>query len=725
MTQPHLFPHQQAVEHSGFVTLDFQMMSATFNEPTSSQELAFAEDLQDEPALVLRAMGLAFYQAWYETLHTAIQDSDVQHLPFRLPKVDIRLSNFSPLTPLRHLKAGSIGKFVAIKGTVVRVSNIRQLVTTMCFQCNKCHTQQVAELPDGKYRIPARCVGEGCRSRTFTPNFSSPFTQTIDFQTIRIQEIIEDDQRESGRIPRSVECEVFHDLVDKCTPGDVIVISGEVRVVSSDEGRRMKQEKCMFLLYIHTNALYNSRSKIQNGGQEDETYQMEHTQRDLYAIQRIHAEENTFRSIVHSFCPMIYGQELVKAGLVLALFGGCAKYPAGDGAAPLRGDPHILVVGDPGLGKSQMLQALGNIAPRGVYVCGNTTTTAGLTVSLHKDSGGDYALEAGALVLADQGVCCIDEFDKMGMQHQALLEAMEQQCISIAKAGIVCSLPARTSIIAAANPVGGHYNKGKTVSENIKMGSALLSRFDLVFILLDEANEERDRLLSEHVMALHSTTVRTRGHALDEFSRLPMSGSSGDKDCLMDRLRLQPGESVDAIPSFLMRKYVAYARKYVHPRLTQEARVLLKEFYLQLRQQHQSAESTPITTRQLESLIRLAEARARAELREEVSARDAADVIEIMRNSLFDTYCDEFGRPDIQRSQFGSGMSKKAQTKVFVAELSRISDATYNTMFSIDQLKTVAQDMGLQVENFHEFISSLNFQGYLLKKGPSTYRLRI
>ena len=292
---------------------------------------------------------------------------------------------------------------------------------------------------------------------------------------------------------------------------------------------------------------------------------------------------------MHSLCPSIYGQELVKAGLVLALFGGCQKFSDDANKIPLRGDPHILVVGDPGLGKSQLLQALGNVAPRGVYLCGNTTTTAGLTVTLHKDGGtGDYALEAGALVLGDQGICCIDEFDKMRQQHQALLEAMEQQSISIAKAGVVCSLPARTAIVAAANPVGGHYNKGKTVAENIKMSSPLLSRFDLVFILLDEANEERDKMLSEHVMSLHASSARRRSAALDDFARLPagsggrgggvaMDGDGEEVPPLTDRLRLRRQEELDPIPPSLLRKYVAYARKYVHPKLTAEAADVLQE----------------------------------------------------------------------------------------------------------------------------------------------------
>lgn len=309
---------------------------------------------------------------------------------------------------------------------------------------------------------------------------------------------------------------------------------------------------------------------------------MEFSLKDLYAIQKIQEEADVFKTVVNSLCPAIYGHELVKAGLTMALFGGVRRYNNDKNRIPVRGDPHLLIVGDPGLGKSQMLQALSNVAPRGVYVCGNTTTTAGLTVTLHKDGGsGDFALEAGALVLGDQGCCCIDEFDKMGQQHQALLEAMEQQCISIAKAGIVCSLPARTSIIAAANPVGGHYNKGKTVSENIKMSPALLSRFDLVFVLIDEANEEVDRLLSEHVMALHSSRADASQHPLTT----PRDGAEAASQAhanyvahlpLAERLKPHRGESVDAVPRVLLRKYVAYARKYVQPKLTKEAAAVLQ-----------------------------------------------------------------------------------------------------------------------------------------------------
>jgi len=239
-------------------------------------------------------------------------------------------------------------------------------------------------------------------------------------------------------------------------------------------------------------------------------------------IEEIQKQVGLFRLLVHSISPGIFGHEIVKAGLVLTLFGGRRRYSDDRHRVSVRGDPHCLIVGDPGMGKSQMLTSVSVLAPRGVYVCGNSATSAGLTVMLHRDKDtGDQTLEAGALVLADQGVCCIDEFDKLGADHDALLEAMEQQSISIAKAGVCCTLPTRASVIAAANPVGGHFkyrhpffffpwfiytnancSKAKTVSENLKLGSALLSRFDLIFILMDRPDQRMDQFLSEHVMAV-------------------------------------------------------------------------------------------------------------------------------------------------------------------------------------------------------------------------------
>lgn len=555
---------------------------------------------------------------------------------------------------------------------------------------------------------------------------------TVDWQTIRVQELMSDDQREAGRIPRTVECELSQDLVDSCVPGDMVTITGIVKVSNiKDGGFKNKNNKCLFLLYIEANSVSNSKGH--KGKDTDESVShgasMDFSLKDLYAIQEIQSQENLLKLIVSSLCPTIYGHEVVKAGLLLALFGGCQKYVDDKNRIPIRGDPHILVVGDPGLGKSQMLQAVCNVAPRGIYVCGNTTTTSGLTVTLSRDSAtGDFGLEAGALVLGDQGVCGIDEFDKMGNQHQALLEAMEQQSISLAKAGIVCSLPARTSIIAAANPVGGHYNKGKTVSENLKMGSALLSRFDLVFILLDTPNEDHDHFLSEHVMAMRSGSKEAIRSAVvtrmdTQESNISVLEVTSNRP-LKERLKVRPGEHIDAIPHQLLRKYIGYARQYVQPKLSLDAAQVLQNFYLELRKQNQGIDSTPITTRQLESLIRLTEARARLELREEVTREDAEDVVQIMKYSLLGTYSDEFGKLDFNRSQHGSGMSNRSQAKKFVSALNRIAERTYNNLFEYQQLRQIARELQIQVSDFESFVGSLNDQGYLLKKGPKVYQLQ-
>ncbi|XP_029449349.1 DNA helicase MCM8-like isoform X2 [Rhinatrema bivittatum] len=702
---------QDEIERKGSILVDYK-------ELIQDEELValvpISTELREMPEKILDCMGLAVHQVLTKDLEKlAAELQEQEGLPrdeapiVNVPYIHARVYNYDPLTALKNLRANCYGKYVSLRGTVVRVGNIKPLCIKMAFVCNICGDVQSHSLPDGKYTLPSKCLGPECRGRSFTANRSSPLTVTVDWQSIKVQELMSDDQREAGRIPRTIECELVQDLVDSCVPGDTVTITGIVKVSNAVEGgSRNRNDRCMFLLYIEANSISNSKG--QKGKSSDDGANngaaLEYSLKDLYAIQEIQAEENLFKLIVNSLCPTIYGHELVKAGLSLALFGGCQKYVDDKNRIPIRGDPHILMVGDPGLGKSQMLQAACNVAPRGVYVCGNTTTSSGLTVTLSRDStSGDFGLEAGALVLGDQGICGIDEFDKMGNQHQALLEAMEQQSISLAKAGIVCSLPARTSIIAAANPVGGHYNKGKTVSENLKMGSALLSRFDLVFILLDTPNEAHDHLLSEHVMALRggkkgvlSSVTVTRSNTQD--SNVSVLEVLSDKP-LAERLKVFPGENFDALPHQLLRKYIGYARQYVHPTLSPESAQVLQDFYLSLRKQNQGIDGTPITTRQLESLIRLTEARARLELREKSTKDDAEDVVEIMKYSLLGTYSDEFGKLDFERSQHGSGMSNRSKAKRFVSALNSVVERTYNNLFEFQELRQIAKEMQIKYEN--------------------------
>ncbi|XP_046658470.1 DNA helicase MCM8 [Homalodisca vitripennis] len=686
--------------------------SLDYKHVTSDTQLAedwpsFQSDLLDEPDHSLNCLGLAIHQFTLKELERDISDEEGHSID--LPAIRVRLLNYEPITHLKNLKANFYGKLVCVRGTIIRVGNMKLLCTWLGFQCAACGSVQTVRQPDGAYTQPTVCASNNCRARSFNPLCSSTYTQTLNWQTVRLQELVDDDQREGGRVPRNVEVELTEDLVDSCVPGDEVTITGIVKVRTTEEGYKKNKSASMFVLYILGVSVANGKATSGSG----RTSGIEFNIKDYYAIQEIHAEPSLFRLLVNSLCPAIYGHEMVKAGLLLGLFGGSQ-------ANHSRADSHVLVVGDPGLGKSQMLQACASVAPRGVYVCGNTSTASGLTVTLTREGGGDFALEAGALVLADQGCCCIDEFDKMSVQHQALLEAMEQQVISIAKAGVVCSLPARTAILAAANPASGHYNRAKTVAENLRMGQPLLSRFDLVFILLDKPNEQLDSLLSEHVMALHSGVKQTS----DILSVTSTQSNLPDSDVpLSERLKLN-GESVDLLPHVLLRKYIAYARKYVPaPRLSAGAAKVLQHFYLELRKQHQTLDATPVTTRQLESLIRLTQARAKLELREEATEQDAVDVVELMRWSMVDTFIDEFGALDFHRSTHGSGMSTKNQAKKFISALQKKAELQAKSVFTIMEMKEVAALAKIQVGDFFTFVSNLNTQGYLIKKGKQVYQL--
>ncbi|XP_067466792.1 DNA helicase MCM8 isoform X2 [Thunnus thynnus] len=707
----HLYDKDE-IERQGSVLVDYADLIGDKRVREALPELT--TELKEQPEIILSCLGVAIHQVLTVDLEKQAAELQGEELPvatpiINIPHISARLYNYEPLTPLRMLRASVYGLLVCVRGTVVRVSNIRPQCTRLAFRCMTCSNTLSLALQHGKYAAPTKCGQPDCRGRSFVPCRSSPLTQTVDWQIIKVQELMGGEQREAGRIPRTVECHLTSDLCDSCVPGDTVTVTGIVRVTNdSNQGSyRGNKDQCMFLLYLDATSVSNtkgqqskSRGPGSRGSLEDRSGGEEFSLKELYAIQEIQSQPDLLRLIVHSLCPVIYGHLVVKAALALILFGGRQKH-VDKNSVPVRGDPHILMVGDPGMGKSQMLQAVCNVAPRGIYVCGNSTSTAGLTVSLSRDSGtGDYALEAGALVLADQGLCCIDEFDKLGNQQQALLEAMEQQSVSLAKAGIVSSLPARTSVLAAANPVGGHYNRGKTVSENLKMGSALLSRFDVVFLLLDIPDESHDRRLSEHVMAnragkgrTSSATVTRNNSELEtsillEHSDMPLS----------ERLQIPAGEIADPIPACLLRKYISYARQYVHPSLSPEAAQILQDFYLSLRSQAHSADATPITTRQLESLIRLTEARARLELRETATKSDAEDVVEIMKHSLADTYSDGLGNLDFERSQHGSGMSQRGAGKRLVNALHAHAQKTNETQFDLQTLRAVANKLNIKVK---------------------------
>ncbi|CAF0759296.1 unnamed protein product [Rotaria sp. Silwood1] len=730
-----------------------QKQSFTINYHEVLEDSAFQDKKQtwslffsDQNETTMRVIGLAMHQCIIdeqeEKDRLAANECNHPTVPLiDLPVIHARLVNFSPMVRLKDVKAQAYGKFVSIRGVVVRVSNSQCLVVRLAYECSTCRHTFGVTCENGKHTEPERCPTPGCIGRSFAQQRSHPLTTIIDWQTIRLQEVAAEASRAPGRIPQTIECELTNDLVNSAIPGDVVVVSGVVKLmVDENSGLRKISDQSLLQVYIDVNSVVNQRLNTSDAalGGNSLMNTMDFSLFDLYGIQQIQQQKNVLKLLVHSLCPSIYGHELVKAALLMALFGGLVRNEDGASHIPIRSDPHVLIVGDPGLGKSQLLHACVSVAPRGVYVCGTSSTQSGLTVTLHKDKDGDLMLDAGALVMAHQGCCCIDEFDKMISQQQVLLEAMEQQCVSIAKGGIMASIPARTCVIAAANPVGGHYNKAKTVAENLKLKGPILSRFDLVFILIDRADDELDYRLSEHVLAQHNRSIRsshnnttvslnrTQNEAVTVNHRPEQISSTLHEEIpLLEHLRLKLGESIEPVGPNLLQKYIAYARRYVKPRLTREAIDILKKFYFELRIAHQRDGTTPITLRQLESLMRLTEARAKLELREECTKSDALDVVQIMKASMIDTYTDENGQLDFSRLQHGSGMSRASEVKKMMNAIRCVSEKKTNPLFSIAELKQIATDIKMNMDRFDELVAKLNDNGYLLKKGHNLYQVSL
>jgi len=511
-------------------------------------------------------------------------------------QIIVRFAHLQPQINMVDIKTGLVGKLLTIKGHVVKARPKRLQVATAEFTCLKCRSAQTHSFADGgRYSIPTKCYNADCRGRSFTLN--RPTARYIDAQEIRLQEA-QDENNQAGRTPRQIEVELSHDLVDVCRPGDIVLVAATVCAINSavaagQMGKRAK-ETSTYKLYLqgHSVTTMSETSSGSSNNARSKQQQVIYTQQQLRSIiQLCHADHRyfglterrafPFDLLVRSICPAIIGHNEVKAGLLLCLLGGTPS-------TSIRSNSHFLIVGDPGMGKSQMLLAANQLAARSVYVGGNTSSTTGLTVTLTKEERGESGIEAGALVLADQGICCIDEFDKMAKNHQdGLLEAMEQQQVSIAKAGVVASLPARCSVLAAANPKHGSYNMGKTVAENLNMAKPILSRFDLVFILRDRADKDLDRMVSSNIMNLYRSNAggcnSQAKSGVSHSMNNSVVGESGQRIPLSERLAWVTDFQKQPLPADLVRDYIAYAREYCKPKLTSEAAEVLRDYFMELR----------------------------------------------------------------------------------------------------------------------------------------------
>lgn len=603
---------QLAITGKNSLTIDFEELYG-FDQ-------ALAERLLNKPEEYLQHAGKGAYE------QLRIEDAEYAE---KMEKIIVRVIKLLGKEVLRKLGARQMSKLVMVEGIVVRATPVRPMVQIAAFKCKRCGTMNQVEQTGQFLKAPAVCLAPDC-GRDGPFEFTQEESTFIDSQDLRLQEKPED--LPPGQLPRTLAVKIIGDeIVDLARPGDHVSLVGIVRAFAPSLMGMGKLRT--FILQIDANS-------VEVLGKEPETSPP--TPEEEAKILELSRDPEVHKKIRSSIAPSIFGLEHIKEAIMYLLFGGVSK------SLPdvnVRGEMNALIIGDPGTAKSQLLQYVARIAPRGLYTSGRGTTAAGLTAAVVREKGGSMSLEAGALVLADKGIACIDEMDKMRPEDRvAIHEAMEQHTVSVAKGGIVATLNARTAVLAAANPSLGRYEPNRTVAENVPLPVTILSRFDLIFVLRDVPNKEADGKMSRHILEIHR-----RGRSPVETQ-------------------------VDAE---LLRKYVSYA-KTVQPELSEAALKRLSDFYLAMRSASET-EGSPvaITARQLESLVRIAESRARVALRREVTAEDAESAITIMKRSLEEVGIDMSSyKVDIDLIMTGRPKSIRDRLSIVLATLMDMEKVT-------------------------------------------------
>jgi len=528
----------------------------------------------------------------------------------------IRLSNLPKTTEIkiREIRAKHLDQFISIEGIVRQASDVRPQVVNARFECPSCGAILSVLQIDKKFREPSRC---SCGRKG---QFKLLSKEMVDAQRLVIEEA--PDSLDGGEQPRRISVFLKEDLVDprmeeRTTPGSKVKILGVLKEIPVP--LQTGSISTRFDLAVEAN----------NAIPMEETFEdLKISEEEEKQILELSNDPKVYKKLSSSIAPSVYGFEKIKEALLLQLFSGIKKTKSDGGQT--RGDIHILLVGDPGVAKSVTLKFISTIAPRGRYVSGKATTGAGLTASVVKDEFlKGWALEAGAMVLANKGIVCIDEIEKMSEHDRSTMhEAMEQQTVTISKANIQATLRAETSVLAAGNPRLGRFDPYTPIPQQIDISPALLSRFDIIFIIRDMPNKIQDEAIATHVLEEH-----------------------------------KQGVIRDVTDQSLLRKYISFARNK-KPILTEEAIKEIKEFYVTLRNQSIRTESDikpiPITARQLEAIIRMSEACARVRLADEVTKEDARRAIELLKHSLRQVgYDEETKTYDIDRITTGITASKR------------------------------------------------------------------
>ncbi len=622
-----------------FIELHEDLLEETKNEGEKSiifdfneiveYDIELAKELMDNPDIIIEEFEKAIKEKGYDLKFRVKNLLEDRHIY------------------ISRIRSEHIGKLIVVQGIIRKASEVRPLAERITYICPTCHRKIIVPQTELKLREPDNCV---CGRKK---GFKILKKEFIDSQRITIEEppeIIEHTQ------PQRIGVDLLYDLTDPkfeklIVPGKRIKIIGIVREIplSIYNAKSTRFDLNIEAIYIEP--------------VEEDFEDIKISEEDVMKIKQLASDSSVYKKLINSIAPSIYGYDEIKLALALQLFGGYKKI-AEDGTK-IRGDIHILLIGDPGAGKSQLLKYIQKVAPKSRFVSGKGASAAGLTATVTKDEYlRAWCVEAGVLVLASGGIALIDELDKIGKDDiQALYEAMEQQTVSIAKASINTTLKAECSILAAANPKYGRFDSYLSIAEQINLPSPLLTRFDLIFTVLDIPDSKKDRAIARHILRTHRN-----------------EGAKPEID-------LQ-----------LLKKWIVYARQNIKPKLNEEASNLIEEYYTKMRNaaiENGKISSIPITTRQLEAIIRLAEASARVRLSNEITIEDAKRAIELVESSLKKIgYDPETGKIDVDRI---SGVSTSQRSKMIVVR---------------ETIKKLNEEKGMNPVSFSEIIEKLKEKGF-------------
>jgi replicative DNA helicase Mcm len=632
-----------------------------------------ADELLDNPDTVM------------ESAKTAIQEVNVPSLNVESFNPHIRFVNLPKdrNIDIKDISSKHLGKMICVEGLVRQITDVLPKLKLAVWKCKRCGN--VYKIPQEKQTIQSPNMCE-CHSRDF--ELVDDKSAFIDYQKIQIQEPLEKLRGNAQAV--YIDVYVSDDLVNKVSAGDKTNFVGTLRLVPPQ-----KDKKTVYGRFVEVNYLEETQkefSEIDVSKEEEEE------------IHKLAKNPEIFDVLVNSVAPAIYGHDIVKQSIVLQLFGGVQKNLPNE--QKIRGNVHILLIGDPGCGKSQLLQATANLAPKSIYISGKTSSSAGLTASAVKDEFGEggWTLKAGALVLSSGGICMADELDKMDPQDRsALHEAMEQGMISVAKAGIVARFKTDTALLAAANPKFSRFDKFQPFLEQIDLPASLISRFDLFFMIRDVLDRTMDQKISEHILKTHQS-----GEKLRQAAKKGLAISKEEKEKIDEITK-------PAVDGELLRKYISYARQRCFPVLSEDAMQMLTEFYVSLRDQGRQQGAYAATARQLEGLVRLSESSAKIKLKDTVDVEDAERAIFLVRKSLEETVTDpETGKIDIDIVT--SGVTHTKQNAINVT-LKLVKDAMSEgvDMVPIEQIIAEGIEKGLDEGKVTAALEDLERKGEIYK----------